>query len=192
MNSRQPEHDADDRAAAVTQDETRARARDDPNETIVPVLAERLEVGTRRVEVDAGVRVTKTVDEREETVEEPLVHETVDVERVAVNRSVDGPVAVRYEGDTMVVPVLEEVLYLEKRLVLKEEIRITRRRQAYRAQQQVVLRSERASVERIEGESDAPGSEVHGPDTWTGTDDAPQSIVDERQRHIDEVRRRLR
>ncbi|MCA1628121.1 MAG: YsnF/AvaK domain-containing protein, partial [Acidobacteria bacterium] len=61
------------------------------------------------------------VREREEIVDELLLKEAVEVERVIINREVDAPVPVRYEGETMIVPVLEEMLVVEKRLVLKEE-----------------------------------------------------------------------
>ncbi len=117
---------------------------------VVPVLEEELEVHKRRVE-SGGVRVTKTVHEREELVDQPLLMEEAEVERVPVNRLVDGPVAVRYEGDTMIVPLLEEVLVVEKRLVLKEELRITKRRSETHQPQRVILRSEEAVVERMDG-----------------------------------------
>ena len=78
-----------------------------------------------------------------------MTRETVEVDRVAVGRYVDGPEAPRQEGDTLVVPVFEEVLVVEKRLVLKEEIRITRRRVSETAApQRVTLRSEEIVVER--------------------------------------------
>ncbi|MCM0044674.1 MAG: DUF2382 domain-containing protein, partial [Burkholderiaceae bacterium] len=51
---------------------------------------------------------------------------------------------------TLVVPVLEEVLVVEKRLRLKEEIRITARATVRHATEQVVLRSEQVSIERFD------------------------------------------
>lgn len=155
-------------------------------EAVIPVLEEELEVGTRRVETGGGVRVDKTVEEREASIDEPLTKEEVEVERVAVDRAVDGPVAVRYEGDTMIVPVLEEVLVVEKRLVLKEEIRITRRRSEVHAPQRVVLRREHATVERI-GEY-----EPRLTPTGAGSDSSPDSLLDEKRRHNEEVLQKLR
>ena len=120
-------------------------------ETVIPVVREELDVRKRRVETDRGVRVHKTVKERQAVVDEPLAKDEVRVERVKIDRTVDAPVDVRYEGDTMIIPVLEEVLVVQKRLVLKEEIRVTRRRRETHAPQQVTLRSEEAQVERIDG-----------------------------------------
>ena len=50
----------------------------------------------------------------------------------------------------MIVPLLEEVLVVEKRLMLKEELRITKRRVEDYQSQKVTLRSEEAVVERFE------------------------------------------
>jgi uncharacterized protein (TIGR02271 family) len=117
---------------------------------VVPVVEESLEVGKRAVET-GRVRISKTVREREEVIDEPLMQEEVDVQRVPVNRVVDGPVPIRYEGETMIIPLLEEELVVvEKRLVLREELHVMRRRVDVRKPQTVTLRSEEATVERID------------------------------------------
>jgi uncharacterized protein (TIGR02271 family) len=158
-------------------------------ETIIPVLEEELDVRTRRVELDSGVRIEKQVEQREELIDEPLTKEEVAVERITVNRPVDGPVAVRYEGDTMIVPVLEEVLVVEKRLVLKEEIRITRRKTEFRAPERVTLRREIAAVERIED----PESQVlpADGDSSRGEAHSAESLLEQKRRHHEGLRRKL-
>jgi len=110
---------------------------------------EDLDVQTRQVET-GGVRLTKVVREREELIDEPLWQEKVEVKRVAVNRVVDGPLSVRHEGDTMIVPILEEILVVEKRLMLTEEIHISKQRMEIHKPQRVTLRSEEVTVERID------------------------------------------
>lgn len=118
---------------------------------VVPVVAEQLEVEKRMVE-GGGVRIRKTVHEREEVVDEPLMREEVQVKRVPVNKVVDGPVPVRHVGDTMIVSLLEEVLVVEKRLMVKEELHITKEQvESYRPQR-VRLRTEEAVIERVEDE----------------------------------------
>jgi len=114
----------------------------------IPVVTEELDVRKRTVET-GRVRVSKTAREREVVVDEPLLRERVDVERVAVNRVVDGPVAIRNEGDVTIIPVLEEVIVVEKRLMLKEELRLTKRRVEEHIPQRVTLRTEEAFVERV-------------------------------------------
>jgi uncharacterized protein (TIGR02271 family) len=114
---------------------------------VLPVVEEELRVGKRVVET-GRVRVTKHVREREELVDEPLVREEYDVERVPVNVFVDEAVGPRQEGETLIVPVLEEVLVVEKRLLVREELRITRRQTEERESRRVTLLSEEVSVER--------------------------------------------
>lgn len=161
--------------------------------TVIPVMEERLDVHKRRVETDAGVRVSKTVDAREEMVDVPLAKENVEVERITVNQPVDGPVAVRHEGDTMIIPIVEEVLFVEKRLMLKEEIRVTRSRQNVREPQRVTLRSEHASVERI-GRHASPSSgheRISAADKLPpGERDASDADLLEAKRRQDEEQRR--
>jgi stress response protein YsnF len=74
-----------------------------------------------------------------------------------VNEFVSGPVGVRQEGDVTIVPVLEEVLVVEKRLMLREEIRVTRRRETKRHVEHVALRTEEARVLRADGDADGDG-----------------------------------
>lgn len=114
----------------------------------VPLMEETLRV-TKQEVVTGGVRLVKRVTEREETVDEPLLRESVHVERVPVNRLVAEAPASRQEGDTLVVPILEEVLVVEKRLMLTEEVRITRTRTEVHQPQTVTLRSEEAVIEGI-------------------------------------------
>jgi uncharacterized protein (TIGR02271 family) len=121
----------------------------DGGAVVVPIVAEQLEVQKRKVEA-GGVRIRKTVREREEVVDEPLMREEVQVRRVPVNRVVDGPVPVRHVGNTMIISLLEEVLVVEKRLMLKEELHVTKEEvESYRPQR-VRLRTEEAVVERVE------------------------------------------
>ncbi|HEX6184750.1 MAG TPA: YsnF/AvaK domain-containing protein [Pyrinomonadaceae bacterium] len=124
------------------------------DDAVVPVVEEELRVGKRVVET-GRVRVTKSVREREEVLDEPLVREEYDVERVPVNVFVGEPVGPRHEGDTLIVPVLEEVLVVEKRLLVREELRITRRQTEERETRRVTLLSEEVSVERT-GPQDEP------------------------------------
>ena len=123
----------------------------------IPVVAEQLAVGTRTVDTGRGVRVHKTVIEQPVTIDEALGHDEVDVRHVAVDRIVapDEVPATRYEGDTLVVPVLEEVLVVERRVRIKEELHITRIRREEHHQEQVSLKAEQVSVERFD-ESGTP------------------------------------
>jgi len=119
-----------------------------PGQTvIIPVVREQVVVD-KRVREAGKVVVHVEPREREEVVDLPLVEEHVDVQRVPVNRFAEGQVEVRQEGDVTIVPVLEEVLVVEKRLMIREEVRITRRKVTTRRTERVMLRGEDVEVLR--------------------------------------------
>jgi uncharacterized protein (TIGR02271 family) len=122
-----------------------------PDDMVIPVIREELKVRKRTVETGKGVRVSKTASEREEIVDEPVFREEVSVERVDVNEVITGPTlpTTHYEGQTMIIPILEEVLVVEKRTMLKEELRVTRKRREVRDPQRIVLRTDQVSVEHF-------------------------------------------
>ena len=125
-------------------------------EQVIPVVEEKISVGKRELETGRVV-VHVTPRLHDETVDVALAEEHVEVERVPVNQFVDGPVSVRQEGDVTVVPVLEEVLVVEKRLMLREEVRLTRRREVKRHVEHVTLRTENVEVLRAGPPKNTPG-----------------------------------
>ncbi|HET6466976.1 MAG TPA: DUF2382 domain-containing protein [Geminicoccaceae bacterium] len=118
-------------------------------EEVVPLLEEQIEVGKRQT--TGRVRIATRTDERQELVRAALERDEVEIERVPVGREVDEVPAVREDGDTLVVPVVEEVLHVETRLVLREEIRLTRRRSVETVEQPVTVRSQTVTVDRDPG-----------------------------------------
>jgi stress response protein YsnF len=58
---------------------------------------------------------------------------------------------VREEDGVLIVPVLEERLVVTTELILKEEIRITKKDRTEIVREPVRLRSERVEIERLEG-----------------------------------------
>lgn len=122
------------------------------NQTVIPVVQEELIVGKRVLKTGKGIRVIKTVSEREEIVDELLARDDVMFERISLNRVLDAADIpdIRFEGETTIVPILEEILVVEKRTVLKEELRITRRHYEIREPQKVVLRTEEVSIEHFD------------------------------------------
>ena len=122
----------------------------DEPELIVPLHAEEFSVSVRPV-VTGRVRVHVQTQERAQEVDEPALSTRVDVERVAIGRVVDAHPPVREEGATTVISVVEEVLVIERRLMLKEEIRLTRVTTQTQHRETVVLREQQATIERLPG-----------------------------------------
>lgn len=123
---------------------------------VVPLAREELHVGTRQVDTGRGVRVRKTVNEQVHRIDQALLRDALDVKRVAVDRVVplnEAPLT-RQEGDTLIVPVFEEILVVEKRLRITEEIHITRSTRQEQYADTVVLRAERVTIERFDDNAD--------------------------------------
>jgi uncharacterized protein (TIGR02271 family) len=114
---------------------------------IFPVIEEQFEIRKRRVERER-VRLVTSVSTRDEPVEVSLMHEELKVDRVPIGRIVDSPAPPRQEGDTFVFPVYEEVLVVEKRLVLREEVRVTRVQVEQQQTQTVSIRREEVQILR--------------------------------------------
>jgi stress response protein YsnF len=66
-----------------------------------------------------------------------------------VGREVDIAPEVRTEDGVVIVPVLEEVLVVEKRLFLKEELHIRRSVTQEEVEVPITLRKQRAVIERL-------------------------------------------
>jgi len=120
----------------------------DPAEIVVPLHVEDISIERRKAERDVRVHV-HTVS-HDHLIDEAVAHERVEIERVAIGRPVDAVPPVREEGDTTVISVVEEVLVVERRLVLKEEIRLRRVRTIERHRETVTLREQQAVIERAE------------------------------------------
>lgn len=127
-----------------------------PAETVIPLLAEEVAVSKQVVET-GRVQVARITHEREQLIDELLAHQTAEIERVRVGQRVDTMPAVREEGDTIVIPIVEEVLVVERRLFLKEEVRVRRVRSTERHQESVTLRHHEAVVTRLPVKTPAPG-----------------------------------
>lgn len=120
----------------------------DATRNTIPVIEEQLRVDKKVVET-GKVHVSKKVTEHETSVSLPLMEETYDVERVPINQVVETPPPpVRYEGDTMIIPVMREVMVVQKHYEVVEEIRLTKQVSRQQHSEQVTLKKEEVQVDR--------------------------------------------
>jgi stress response protein YsnF len=123
-------------------------AREDEDQILIPLHAEEVSVSKRRI-VTSEVKVATVTRQHEQLVEELLAREHVEIERIAIGKEIDKAPAVREEGDTLVIPIVEEVVVVERHLLLKEEVRIHRIRETQRYQERVVVRKQEAVITRL-------------------------------------------
>ena len=118
----------------------------DATEVVIPLLTEDFSVERRKIE--RSVRIQVQTVSHDHLVDEALAQEKVEIERIAIGRPIDGHPPVREEGDTTVISVVEEVLFIERRLVLKEEIHLRRVKTTERHREMVTLRDQEVVIDR--------------------------------------------
>ena len=113
---------------------------------------------TREPRETGSVSVSITTHTREHPVDQVLTSTRVEVRHVAVDRIVDQPPPSREEGDTLIIPVVEEVVVT--RFLIREEIHITRTSETRRHRDSVSLRVEQATVTRSAATAGPPSSNI--------------------------------
>jgi uncharacterized protein (TIGR02271 family) len=126
---------------------TSAETNDAAEAFVIPVAEEHLEVDKRQV-VTGRINLVKSVEERLETITVPLQRQTFEVKRVPMDEVMREPTASRQEGDTLIIPVFEEILVVEKRYRLKEEIHVVAQQTVHDEVQDISLRQEVVRLER--------------------------------------------
>jgi uncharacterized protein (TIGR02271 family) len=127
------------------------------------------ELAVTRETVETGrVRIARVTRTRDQPIDELLGRETVTVVTVPVGRQVDAIPAVRSDGDTMIIPVVEEIVVVERRLFLKEELHVRRARTSERFRDTVTLRYQEAQITRL-----PPQARTAGDGTAAGATSPP-------------------
>lgn len=89
----------------------------------VAVVEEELHVGTEEVTTET-LRVRTVVREDEHVIDEPVRNKRVEIARVPVDRICDQPVPDRQEGDTTVLSLCREIITVQKKYHVYEEVRV--------------------------------------------------------------------
>jgi uncharacterized protein (TIGR02271 family) len=126
--------------------DTDNRAKEQPPS--VPVIEEEVTVAKRQV-AKGTVRVEVRTETLQNEVPLTVSKDAVAVSRVPIDRPVDAPPSIRTEGDTTIVPILEEVIVVQKQLVLKEEIHVRRESRSKHVRVPVSRRRQRAIIQRM-------------------------------------------
>ena len=121
----------------------------------IPVMQETVRIDKRIVET-GRVLIHKTVREFDQPVELLLKNQELSVERIPVGRVVTEAPEPRQEGEVLIIPVLEEIMVVEKRLVLKEELHVRRKETERTVRDTVRLRTEDVTVEQSPASTAVP------------------------------------
>jgi len=115
-------------------------------------MEEELRVDKRDV-VTGKIQVRTIVESFDKIARATLEGEQIEVTRVPIGKELQMVPEQRTEGDVLIIPVVEEMLVVEKRLVLKEELHIRRLRTREDVEVPVTLRKQRAVVEHTRGDT---------------------------------------
>jgi uncharacterized protein (TIGR02271 family) len=129
-------------------------SQDTSSEVEVIALAEEEVRLDKRMVTTGKIRVRTNVDVETELAKATLDGETVEVTRIPIDRIVDQAPGIRVEDNVTIIPVLEEVLIVEKRLVLKEEVHIRKLATTEDVEIPVELRKQHAVIERLPADED--------------------------------------
>lgn len=120
------------------------------NKTI-PVIEEKLTIGKRKIETGRFL-ISKKVFEEEVSEDVSIEEEHINIERKEINQYVDTPPpASRDEGDTTIISVVKEVLVIEKKILLVEELHITKHKSESTVPVTETLRKEEVKITKVEG-----------------------------------------
>ena len=131
-------------------------------EVAIPLAEETVTVSKREVET-GRVQVALTTEIETVIARETLRGRRAEVERVPVGRTLAegeaAPVA-HEEGDTLVIPVVEETAVVVKRRVVREEVRLRFVPTERPFEQAVEVRRQHATVERAAPGTDRPAAQA--------------------------------
>ena len=97
----------------------------------------------------AKVHIEKKVHHTEATIHIPVVSEEIEIKKIPVNQYVEIMPQGRYEGDTIVIPVIKEILIVEKKLLLVEEVYVKKHTNTTTEEKNIILREEEIIVDRF-------------------------------------------
>jgi stress response protein YsnF len=116
-------------------------------EEIIPVIEERVVIGTEQA-TTGTVRVRTMTHEEEHAIDEPVRINDVVIKRVPVDRWTDEPVADRIEGETRIISIHREEIIVQRRLHVIEEVHVALRRREERHREIVRTQQTQVVVER--------------------------------------------
>ncbi|WKN42182.1 YsnF/AvaK domain-containing protein [Tunicatimonas pelagia] len=122
-------------------------SKEELNTDTIPVIKEQVVIDKRSADT-AKVRIAKSVNERNVQLDITEEQDTVMVERVPVGRMVEIEPTARHEGDTLTIPVLREEVVIEKKIILVEEIRVTKKKGETTRKVDVTLKEEDIDITR--------------------------------------------
>jgi uncharacterized protein (TIGR02271 family) len=143
----------------VQQSSSHAEQSGGKDSSVLQLFAEDAEVSRQTVET-GRVRISKTTHTRNHLIDELLARTNVEVKTIPIGRVIEAIPPVQDDGNLMIIPIVEETLVVERRLVLKEELHIRRVHTTERYQETVKLRHQTSQITRLPARRPTAGDEA--------------------------------
>jgi len=115
---------------------------------VIPISEELVHVEKTKV-AHGRITVRTVTDTFSEIAAADLKRGRIDIKKIRVNRQIDRNPGIRTEGDLTIIPVIKEILYTEKRLMLVEEIHVRRSLHVEHVERPIELRRQRVVIEKM-------------------------------------------
>ena len=132
-----------------------------PQDVIVPVYAEHASVSKRRI-VTGRVKVSRVTRQSEKLLTQTFAQQRVRIDRIPIGKLIKAVPKIREKGDAIIIPIVEEIAVVERRLVLTEEIWVRRIQSNEKHRQRVMLRCQEAVITRDPVEPPAAAGATEG------------------------------
>ena len=119
----------------------------DSQDVVVPICQERASVTKRRI-VTGRVKVSRVTHQSEKLLTGTLAQQQVKIDRIPIGKLIKAVPKIRKEGDAIIIPIVEEIPVVERRLVLIEEVWVRRIYSKKKHRERVWLRCQEAVVTR--------------------------------------------
>jgi uncharacterized protein (TIGR02271 family) len=117
------------------------------DEILIPVVKEEPVIKKRKVD-RTRIKIKKSVTEEPKSVQENLASENYDIKRMPLGEIRETPAEVRIEGDVTIIPVQEEILVTQKKILVREEIHIRKFKSEKTENVTVNLKKEEVTIDR--------------------------------------------
>lgn len=129
----------------------------DQTDRIIPVVEEEVVIGKKIIK-KGTVLIEKKIREEDNPVEMSVTSEVINIEHIPQNQIIDSRPDIRHEGGTIIIPVIKEIIV--KKLMLVEEIRITKEIRTDMVRNNITLKKEEVSISRKEQSANSDNSQL--------------------------------
>lgn len=116
---------------------------------VLPVLEEEI-VSIKQNKITCRVKIDIETIETEHLENVQLFHQTIEITHKPIGQIVETAPEIRQEGQTMIIPVIEEIAVIVKKLFLKEEIHIHQSQTSENKKISLSLKKQQVKIERNE------------------------------------------